>query len=128
MTKPKEILSPGDYSNYRNIRAAGVLFIFLSVFLVLGGLALLFATPEPGQKAVPPAVAMGLTVAGLAGVIGGIAIRRANRRQTPLIYTVAVLFLLYFPIGTVVSVVVLRGLDRYLNSAAEVKSAASQPG
>ena len=126
MTKPKEILNSSDYSNYRNVRAAAVLFIFLSVFLVIGGLALLLAPPEPEQqKPVPPAVAFGLTVAGLAGVVAGVAIRRANRRLTPLIYTVGFIYLLYFPIGTIVSAVLLRGLARYLNSADEVKNAAS---
>lgn len=55
MAKPKEILNPADYSNYRNVRAAAGLYIFLSVFLVLGGIALLLSSPEPEQqKPVPP--------------------------------------------------------------------------
>lgn len=126
MTTAKEILNPADYSNYRNVRAAAVLYIFLSVFLVLGGIALLLSSPEPEQqKPVPPVVAIGLTAAGVAGFVAGLAIRRGNRRLTPLIYTVGFLYLIYFPIGTIVSVVVLRGLARYLNSADEVKNAAT---
>ncbi|PAW81396.1 MAG: hypothetical protein B9S33_16710 [Pedosphaera sp. Tous-C6FEB] len=126
MGKPKEILNPADYSNYRNVRAAAVLYIFLSVFLVLGGIALLLSSPEPEQpKPVPPVVAIGLAAAGVAGFVAGLAIRRGNRRLTPLIYTVGFLYLIYFPIGTIVSVVVLRGLARYLNSADEVKNAAT---
>ena len=27
MAKPKEVLSPEDYTNYRNVRAAAVLFV-----------------------------------------------------------------------------------------------------
>ena len=61
----------------------------------------------------------------MAGVVAGVAIRRANRRLTPLIYTVGFIYLLFFPIGTIVSAVLLRGLARYLNSADEVKNAAS---
>ena len=126
MTNAKEILNPADYSNYRNVRAAAVLYIFLSVFLVLGGIALLLSSPEPEQqKPVPPVVAIGLTAAGVAGFVAGLAIQRGNRRLTPLIYTVGFLYLIYFPIGTIVSVVVLRGLARYLNSADEVKNAAT---
>lgn len=126
MTNAKEILNPADYSNYRNVRAAAVLYIFLSVFLVLGGIALLLSSPEPEQqKPVPPVVAIGLAAAGVAGFVAGLAIRRGNRRLTPLIYTVGFLYLIYFPIGTIVSVVVLRGLARYLNSADEVKNAAT---
>lgn len=126
MTTAKETLNPADYSNYRNVRAAAVLYIFLSVFLVLGGIALLLSSPEPEQqKPVPPVVAIGLTAAGVAGFVAGLAIRRGNRRLTPLIYTVGFLYLIYFPIGTIVSVVVLRGLARYLNSADEVKNGAT---
>lgn len=126
MAKPKEILNPADYSNYRNVRAAAVLYIFLSVFLVIGGIALVFSSPEPEQpKPVPPAVAVGLAAVGVAGIVAGLAIRRANRRLTPLIYTIGFLYLLYFPIGTIVSIVVLRGLARYLDSADAVKNAAT---
>lgn len=126
MGKPKEILNPADYSNYRNVRAAAVLYIFLSVFLVIGGIALALSTPEPEQqKPVPPAVAIGLAAVGVAGIVAGLAIRRANRRLTPLIYTVGFLYLLYFPIGTIVSIVVLRGLARYLGSADAVRDAAT---
>lgn len=70
-------------------------------------------------------MALGLTAAGVAGFVAGLAIRRGNRRLTPLIYTVGFLYLLFFPIGTIVSVVVLRGLARYLDSADEVKRVAS---
>ncbi len=126
MAKPKEILNPAEYSNYRNVRAAAVLYIFLSVLLVVGGIALLLSPPDPGeQKPVPPAVAVGLAAIGVAGMVAGLAIRRANRRQTPLIYTIGFLYLLYFPIGTSVSIVVLRGLARYLDSADAVKNAAT---
>lgn len=123
MTNAKAILNPTDYSNYRNIRAAGVLYVFLSVFLVLGGIAQLLITPEPGEpEAIHPAFALSLIAVGVAGVMAGVAIRRGNRRMRPLIYFIGFLYLLYFPIGTIVSVVVLRGLPRHLDSSDVVKN------
>ncbi len=127
MAKPKEILNASDYANYRNIRAAGALFIFLGILFVLGGIGL-FLDPEPGQqKTVHPAFPFGLMGAAVAGIIGGISCRRGNRRMAPLIYTVAVLYLLFFPIGTILGVVTLRGLARYFDSADAVRNAASSP-
>ncbi|HEV3081869.1 MAG TPA: hypothetical protein VGY66_18965 [Gemmataceae bacterium] len=78
--------------------------------------------PEP-QRDVPPAAAIGIAIVGLAGVVGGIAALRGNRRWAKLAYVMAVPYLLGFPIGTILSYVVLSGMSQYLDSKERIKQA-----
>jgi hypothetical protein len=122
MAKPKEILSPEDYTNYRNVRAAAVLFVVFGSIFVLGGIGLATGrNPDPHQGIglAESIVAIG----GLGGVVGGIAALRGNRRWAKLAYVMAVPYLLVFPLGTIMGYIVLSGLSRYLDSKERLRQA-----
>jgi hypothetical protein len=123
MTKPKEVLSPEDYKNYRNVRAAVVLFVMFGGIFVLGGIGMATQQKPDPQRDIPPAAAIGIAIVSLAGVVGGIAALRGNRRWAKLVYVMAVPYFLVFPIGTIMSYIVLSGLSRYLDSKERVRKA-----
>jgi len=111
MAKPKDALSAAEYSNYRNIRAVAYLFVVMGAIFVLAGLGSL-AQPAPSNPPpagvsapAPPEFAAFLAVIGAFGVVGGIATLRGSPKVAPLIYVMAVPYLLAFPIGTILSVV-----------------------
>jgi sulfite exporter TauE/SafE len=119
----KDILSARDYRNYRDVRAVAVLFVVLGGVLVLGGMALIARKkPERGRET-HPALAIAIASLGATGVIGGIATLRGNRRWAPLVYLMAGLYLFAFPIGTILSYVMLSGLSRYLDSTERIRLA-----
>jgi TRAP-type C4-dicarboxylate transport system permease small subunit len=123
MARPKEVLSREDYENYRNVRAAAVLFVVFGGIFGSGGI--LMATnqkPDPHRDSYP-AVGIGMAIVGLAGAVGGIAALRGNRQWAKLAYVMAVPYLLVFPIGTIMSYIVLSGLSRYLDSKERVRKA-----
>lgn len=47
---------------------------------------------------------------------------RGNRRWAPLVYGMAALYVLAFPLGTILSIVMFRGLGRYLDSRERVRA------
>src|SRR5687768_16149086 len=73
MASPKEVLSPKQYTNYRNVRAALVLFVFVGGILVFGGISLAVEQKPAPERKISPAGAVGMAVVGLAGVVGGVA-------------------------------------------------------
>ncbi len=118
---PEDILSPSEYRNYRNIRAIAVLFIILGSCLGLGGITLVFRTNQPGQESTHPVVAILMAVIGVAGAVGGIATIRRSKRWAPLVYIMAAVYLLGFPVGTILSAIMLTGLSKYLRSVELIK-------
>jgi peptidoglycan/LPS O-acetylase OafA/YrhL len=126
MPRAKDILDRDDYKNYRNVRAVAVLFIVLGSVLLLGGLVLALSGDPNPQEPMPPAVGFGMAFVGLAGAVGGIAVIRGSRRWAPLTYIMAALYLLGFPVGTILSVVLFKGLSRYLDSFDRVRLANSK--
>src|ERR671916_3531363 len=107
MPKIREFLVPDAYRNYRNVRAAALMFVVLGSILVLAGIALV-ATPEAdaGTTDPPPKLFfVSLAIVGLAGAVGGVAVIRAKRKWAGLIYVMAVLYVLAFPLGTILSIV-----------------------
>jgi hypothetical protein len=56
-------------------------------------------------------------------MVGGIAALRGNRQWAKLAYVMAVPYLLGFPIGTIMSYIMLSGLSRYLDSKERIKQA-----
>ena len=124
MAKPDQVLSKDDYENYRNVRAAAVLFVVFGFLFGTGGVLVATTDPKPapGQNH-PPAVYIGMAIAGLAGAAGGIAALRGSRRWAKLAYVMAVPYLLVFPIGTIMSYIMLSGLSRYLDSKERVRKA-----
>jgi hypothetical protein len=126
MPRPKEVLSPADYANYRNVRAVSVLFVVLGSVLVLGGIGLALDNKPNPQEQMPPAVAVGIALAGLAGAVGGVAALRGSRRWAPLVYVMAAVYVFGFPIGTILSFVLFSGLSRYLGSVERIRAAAAR--
>ena len=122
MAGPRDLLSNDDYKNYRNVRAASVLFVVLGSVLVLGGIAMALGEHADTEEPVHPMVGIGIAVVGLAGAIGGAAALMGSRRWAPLIYLMAAIYVFGFPIGTIVSFVVLTGMSRYLRSVEFVRA------
>jgi hypothetical protein len=122
MASPKDVLSPDDYSNYRNVRAVSVLFVVLESVLVLGGIGLALDENKRSQEQIHPAVAVGIAIVGLAGAVGGVAALRGSRRWAPLVYVMAALYVFGFPIGTILSIVMFKGLSRYLGSVERIRA------
>jgi hypothetical protein len=125
MADAKDVLTPDDYSNYRNVRAVSLLYVILGSVLVLGGIGLVLDENRSSQEQIHPAVAVGIALAGLAGAVGGIAALRGSRRWAPLVYVMAALYVFGFPIGTILSIVVFKGLSRYLDSVEKVRARAA---
>ena len=122
MANPKDVLGADDYSNYRNIRAVSVLFVILGSVLVLGGtVAAIAKNPNP-QEQLPVAAAVCILIVGLTGAVGGVAALRGSRRLASLVYVMAALYVFGFPIGTILSIVMFKGLSRYLSSLERLRS------
>jgi len=122
VANPKDILRTDDYSNYRNIRAVSLLFVFLGCILVLGGtIAAIAKNPNP-QEQLPVAAAVVMVIVGLAGAIGGIAALRGSRRLSSLVYVMAAIYVFGFPVGTILSVVMFKGLSRHLDSVEQLRT------
>jgi hypothetical protein len=121
MPKPKEVLGPEDYGNYRNVRAVAVLYIVFGAIFALGGIGMATEQKPDPRRDIPRPAAIAMSVVGFAGVIGGIAALRGNRRWAKLAYVMAVPYLLAFPIGTIMSYIMLTGLSRYLDSKERIR-------
>lgn len=120
---PKDVLNESDYRNYRNIRAVATFFVILGTLILLGSMGMLFGEdPDTGKK-VPVVAAAIVFCMGVSGVVGGVAARRGNRKLAPLMYFMAFFYLFAFPIGTILSYVLFKGLSRYLDSADELRTA-----
>jgi len=115
MADPQRVLRPRDYTNYRNVRAVAVLFMLVGVIYVVGGVQIVLGIART-RTDVPRLVGAAFAVAGLAGLVGGIAILSGARRAARFAYVFAGLYLIAFPIGTILGCVVLTGLGRYLDS------------
>ncbi|MCX5675127.1 MAG: hypothetical protein NTX87_08970 [Planctomycetota bacterium] len=128
MAKPKEVLSPADYRNYRNVRLVAVVFATEGSLLLLWALAVAAGIiGTSGIAALGAIPALGPIAAfGLAGAVGGIATLRGSRRWAPLLYVMAAVHIIFFPIGTILGYVILTGLSRYLGSVERIRSAARQ--
>lgn len=128
MARPEIVLSPSDHSNYRNIRAVALLFVVLGSIFTIGGLAAMFVEPRPSEETLQPlgrdiqrVIGIFMGVAGLAGLLGGIAVLVGNRRWAPLAYVMASLYVFGFPLGTILSCVMFLGLGRYLDSVDRIR-------
>jgi hypothetical protein len=123
---PQEVLSELAYKNYRDVRAVALLFIILGSILFLGGISVA-ANPEQVQNGNSiikhPAVCIGLAVAGLAGVIGGIATRLGSKSWAPVIKIMAWVYIWGFPIGTILSWSLLDGFSQYFKSLDRIRRA-----
>jgi hypothetical protein len=127
VANPKDVLSADEYSNYRNIRAVSLLFAILGSLLVFGGtVGAIAKNPDPRNQ-LPVAAAVCMVIVGLTAAVGGVAARRGSRRLAPLVYVMAALYVFGFPVGTILSIVMFRGLSRYLGSMELLKARAQEP-
>jgi hypothetical protein len=122
MANPKEVLKPEDYTNYRNIRAVSILFIFFGSIYALAGIGAALDTSKPFQERLPPIYAVGLSLVGLSGAVGGVAALRGDRNWAPLAKIMAGVYILAIPVGTILGIVMLRGLSRYLDSVDRIRA------
>jgi hypothetical protein len=77
--RPEDVLSSAEYRNYRNVRAAAVLFAILGIIMILGGIWIA-VNGDPGRNgADDPALAAGVAAFGLAGAVGGVAALQGSR-------------------------------------------------
>lgn len=123
MAKAKEVLSTEEYTNYRNVRAAAVMFVLIGSIATLYGIAVATGKIPDPKRDLPPALAFAMAIIGLAGAVGGLAALLGSRRWARLAYVMAVPWLLGFPVGTIMSFVMLTGLSRYLDSKERVRRA-----
>ncbi|OAI53021.1 hypothetical protein AYO44_16360 [Planctomycetaceae bacterium SCGC AG-212-F19] len=125
---PKEILSAGKYHGYRRVRIAAWVMIFLGCMLAIAGAQLAFDEPEQGVP-FPPAIALAIGAAGVVGVVAGVVVLQGSRQWAPLVYVMAIFFLLVFPFGTMAGLVMLSELSRYFDSLKVVREASTlHPG
>jgi hypothetical protein len=99
-----------------------LLFVAVGSVLVLGGIGLVLDEKKLAEEQMHPAIAVGIALVGLAGAIGGVAALRGSRRWAPLVYVMAALYVFGFPIGTILSIVMFRGLSRYLVSVERIRA------
>jgi hypothetical protein len=122
MANPKDILTAEDYTNYCNIRAISFLLVIFGSIYALGGVGAALDKSGPPKDRVPLAFGVGLSLVGLSGAIGGVAALRGNRRWAPLAQVMAAVFIIGFPVGTILGIVMLRGLSRYLDSLDRIRA------
>ena len=126
----RDFLGKDDYKSYRNVRASAVMFVLLGFNFVLAGTALTLIHPEGDRPPPPKILGVVFAVVGLAGAVGavgGIAVFAGSRRWSALIYVMAALYLLAFPIGTILSAVMFTGLGRYLESVTNYRLSSQFP-
>jgi hypothetical protein len=129
--KPSEILTPEDYKNYREVRAVSVLFGFVASIAVLFSIGLVVATFSIEMNATMRNVCFGMdaifVLLGIAGVVGSVAAFRGNRKWSKFVWAVAGFYMAFFPVGTLLSFKIIRGLPRYLDSIEQIQAAAANP-
>ena len=124
--RPKDVLSPGEYRNYRKVRAVSVCLIILGCILLVGGVWIALNGDPGANEADDPGLAAGVAAVGLAGAIGGIAAFHGRSRWAPLAKVMACLYLGIFPIGTILGYLLLDGLPQYLNSVEHLRRMAAE--
>lgn len=118
------ILGEAEYKNYRNVRAVSVLSVLVGVIMVIAGVSIATAGGTPERRLdTHPVVAVLAAIAGLAGAVSGVAILVGNKRLAPLVTATAWVFLIGFPIGTILGVALLTGLPQYLKSLDRLRRA-----
>ncbi len=114
----ENLFNPDDETNYRYIRA-------ISWYHIISGgcaIGISIAIPvsiyqnAPENITIGVALGFGFLLVGLAGVVGGIAALNGNRNGARLMYLKSAVNLIGFPIGTLLAVIVFRGLSRYLDT------------
>jgi peptidoglycan/LPS O-acetylase OafA/YrhL len=124
VANPREVLDEAEYKNYRNMRAVALWFIILGSILTLGGIAGASDSGSSGND-LPPWASLLIALLGVVGVVGGVAVRRGNRQWAWTAKVTAWLYIWAFPIGTILSFVLLDGLKKYFKSMDRLRRADS---
>lgn len=119
--KASQVLEAAEYRNYRNIRTISVLFVLVGGLFALAGTAVAIAGPDADDQ--PRVVFVIMAIVGATGVVGGIATWRGNPKWAPLAYVMASMYLFAFPVGTILSYIMLTRLSKYLKSAKRLREA-----
>jgi len=90
--------SPETLRIVRNIRAICILYVVFGAIAVLGGIGML---SDPKDTKVSPSVAWAVVLGGSAGLISAIGVLRKSTWGIPVCQIVSALYLLGFPIGTI---------------------------
>jgi hypothetical protein len=99
------------------------MFIVIGVLLGLAGIMGLYLAQQPEAESSAIFVAIFMTILGLVGITGGIGVRLGDPSWSKLAYGMAAVYILAFPIGTILSIVLFIGLDRYLKDIARYREA-----
>jgi Na+/alanine symporter len=122
-----EFLNQADYKNYRNVRAAALMFIVLGCLIGFCGIIFLTVEPQPGHSMPPIWVALLLLLLGASAVVGGVAAIAANPTWSRLVYVMAVLYVLAFPLGTILSFIMFTGLSKHVANVQRYRAARGSP-
>jgi len=120
--KSDYLLSSDENSNYRSIRAIAWLFIVKGLFYLWCAYVLLPENSFEYDRRYSPYIEILILVWGIMGVVGGIVTLYGERKVSVLMYACAIAFLLAFPLGTLLSMVMLRGIGKYLQSVEKLQN------
>ncbi|MBP3960246.1 hypothetical protein J8F10_33890 [Gemmata sp. G18] len=92
------------------------------MFVLLGVVRTIVTRSEPTADP-PTALWAILAVAGLAGIIGGVAAFRGNKTWARLAYLFVMVLVFGCPVGTIVSVLWLLGISRHMAACEKIRRA-----
>ena len=116
MLKQSDFPEPSDYKNYRNIRAVAILYVVLGWLILTSGVVVSMIEFKPGVEGPPGWLTYLMIALGLCGQIGGLAVLVGARRLSMVIYGIAIFYLFVFPVVTILSMVMINGLPKYLRN------------
>lgn len=120
--KAEYLLSSDEFSNYRIIRAIAWLFLLKGlIFLVFTYYALKDDAVNNKREFEPYLIFFAL-MWGISGVVGGTATLWGSRKLVILMYGGALPYVLFIPVGTFLSVLMMKGIREYLASVDKINN------
>ncbi|MEZ6142733.1 MAG: hypothetical protein R3B84_19400 [Zavarzinella sp.] len=123
MVRARDVLQPGNYSTYRNVRAVLFLIVFVDSCLFIGGIIAILNPTEKDDFE----IGIFLSILGLVGVVGGIAGLLGRRKVVPLLYVLTVMHMCMLPLGIIMALVLFTGLSDYFMSVEQIRDAEKNP-
>jgi hypothetical protein len=110
-----------DYPIYRVVLIINAFCLVLGLLFSMGMLATAVMKPPPGRAPPETWVTVLMAVMGVGGLIGGIGVLCGSRRWSLLIHGITIPLLLVFPIGTLISGVMIARLGRYFDCCDRIR-------